>query len=137
MEIKFNEPTPKRPGGGRVLDAPFVFMDIPDYIRQLKDVESWDNKDRNSITLFKNEQLTTVLICLNEAAVIGNNSIEGIMIVQVLEGKIKMQVETEEIELLKGQQIIMHEYISQSIEAIEESILLVTNNTIINLQPEQ
>lgn len=127
MEIKFNEATPKRPMGGRILDAPFVFIDLPNYIRQLQYKEEWDNKDRNSITVFKSDELTTVLICIKEAAVIGSNSIDGLMSVQVLEGKIKMQVETETVELLKGQLINLHAFIQHSIEAMEESILLITN----------
>lgn len=127
MEIKFNEATPKRPMGGRILDAPFVFIDLPNYIRQLQYKEEWDNKDRNSITVFKSDELTTVLICIKEAAVIGSNSIDGLMSVQVLEGKIKMQVETETVELLKGQVINLHAFIQHSIEAMEESILLITN----------
>jgi quercetin dioxygenase-like cupin family protein len=127
MEIKFNEATSKRPMGGRVLDAPFVFIDLPNYIRQLQQTEDWQNKDRNSITVFKSDELTTVLICLKEAAVIGSNSIDGLMSVQVLEGKIQMQVETESVELFKGQAINLHAFIQHSIEAMEESILLITN----------
>ena len=36
MENKRNEATLNRPEGDRVLDAPYVFINIPEFIRQLK-----------------------------------------------------------------------------------------------------
>lgn len=128
MEIRYNEATTNRPEGDRVLNAPFVFIDIQNYIRQLKDEEAWQKTDHNSITVFKNNQVTIVLICLHESAVIENNSIEGLLTIQVLDGKIKMEVETEEIELVKGQLLTLHQYINHSIEAQQDSVLLLTNN---------
>ena len=41
MENKRNEATLNRPEGDRVLDAPYVFINIPEFIRQLKSEEAW------------------------------------------------------------------------------------------------
>ncbi|MES2431586.1 MAG: hypothetical protein V4556_11655 [Bacteroidota bacterium] len=126
MEIKFNDATPNRPEGERVLNAPFVFIDIPDYIRQLLEEDAWEKNDRNSITVYKNERITTVIVCLHESAVINNNSIDGYLSIQVIDGKIKLQIETEDTEMVKGQSVALHRYINHSIEALQDSILLLT-----------
>ena len=41
METKRNEATLNRPEGDRVIDAPYVFMDLDQFILQLKNEESW------------------------------------------------------------------------------------------------
>jgi hypothetical protein len=50
MEIKRNEATLNRPEGDRVIDAPFVFLDIPEFIHQVKKEKAWKKYDRNGIT---------------------------------------------------------------------------------------
>ena len=40
MENKRNEATLNRPEGDRVLDAPYVFVSLPEFIRQLKSEET-------------------------------------------------------------------------------------------------
>jgi quercetin dioxygenase-like cupin family protein len=127
MEIKYNEATLNRPEGDRVLDAPFVFTDFQNYIRQLKQEDAWQKSDRNSITVFKNNQMTVVLICLHQGATIENNSIDGLLSIQVLEGKIRMEIETEEIEIMKHQLMTLHQYVNHSMEAAEDSVVLLTN----------
>ncbi len=127
MEIEYNDATRNRPEGKRVLNAPFVFIDLADYTRQLKNEEAWVKNDRNSITVFKNEQMTTVLICLHEAAVIENNAVDGLISIQVLEGKIKLQVETEESEMISGQIAVLQPFINHELEAMEDCILLLSN----------
>jgi quercetin dioxygenase-like cupin family protein len=128
MENRYNEATIKRPEGNRILDAAFVFVDTEKYIRQLHSEEAWLHNGRNSMTVFKNKQLTIVMICLHDGAVIENNSVDGLLTIQVLEGKIKMEIETEEIEAAKGQLLTLHPYVTHSIEAWEDTVLLLTNN---------
>jgi hypothetical protein len=36
MEIKSNESIDLRPEGGRLMDAPLLSMDVPEFIKQLK-----------------------------------------------------------------------------------------------------
>ena len=134
MKIKYNDATHNRPGGRRILDAPFVFIDLQLYINQLKQEEAWQKSGHNGVTVFKNDQMAEVLICIRENAVIENNSVNGIVSIQVLEGKINMLVETEEIEMATGQLITMHQYINHSIEARKDSVLLIT--TTVDLENE-
>ena len=57
MEAKRNEATLNRPQGDRVLDASYVFINLPAFIRQMKKEEAWGKNDRNGITVFKTDKL--------------------------------------------------------------------------------
>ena len=92
MEIKRNDATLLRPEGDRVLDAPYVFMNFDEFRKQVKDEEAWKKRDRNGITIFKTDNLTTVLTCLHKDASIKKNTVDGLFQVQVLEGKIRKTV---------------------------------------------
>ena len=99
MEIKRNEATLNRPDGDRVLDAPYVFMDLNDFTKQLKDEEAWDKNDRNGITIFKTDGLTTVLTCLHKDAGIKDNMVDGLFQVQVLSGKIRVSTDDGDMDM--------------------------------------
>ncbi|MBK5269808.1 MAG: hypothetical protein JJE22_02220, partial [Bacteroidia bacterium] len=62
MKSKSNEATALRPEGDRVLNAPLVEMDLNKFIAQLKQETTWADSDRNSITVFKSDNMTIVLI---------------------------------------------------------------------------
>lgn len=68
MEIKYNESTDLRPEGERLMDAPLVTMDIPDFIKKIKKEPAWENKDRNAMTVYKTDGMRIVLIALHKGA---------------------------------------------------------------------
>jgi len=125
MEMKRNEATLNRPEGDRVIDAPYVFMNLGQFIKQLKDEETWSKNDRNGITIFKTENLTTVLICLHKDAMIKDNSVDGILQVQVLSGKIRVTTADGDIDMEEGEMIVFHPGIRHTIEALKKSTLLL------------
>ena len=125
MELKRNEATLNRPEGDRVIDAPYVFMDLGQFIKQLKNEETWGKNDRNGITIFKTENLTTVLICLHKDAMIKDNSVDGILQVQVLSGKIRVTTADGDIDMEEGEMIVFHPGIGHTIEALKKSSLLL------------
>ena len=125
MEIKRNEATLNRPEGDRVLDAPYVFMDIEERIKQLKDEEAWDKNDRNGITIFKTDRLTTVLTCLRKKATIKDNTVDGLFQVQVLNGRIRITTDDGDTEMKEGEMIVFHSGIKHSIEALKKSTLIL------------
>lgn len=126
MEIKRNEATPNRPEGDRVLDAPYVFADLPAFAEQVKDEKTWGKSDRNAITVFKTKGMTITLSALKCAAVIKDNTVNGFFTVQVLEGKIKMETLEGDIEMDQQQLITFHPGLPHSIEAITDTVLLLT-----------
>ena len=129
MERKRNEATLNRPEGDRVLDAPYVFIDVNEYTRQLREEDAWTKNDRNGITVFKTDQLTMVVVCLHEKAVLKNNVIDGIVTIQVVEGKIRISTPDGDVDIRQNQIVTFHRCLDHSIEALDESVMILTNNT--------
>lgn len=129
MENKRNEATLNRPEGDRVLDAPYVFINIPDFIRQLKSEEAWQKNDRNGITVFKSGRVSMVLTCLHAKAVMHDVLVDGIFTIHVLEGIIRVRTPDGEVDMQANQVMTFHQLVDHSIEAQMDSVLLFTNNS--------
>ncbi len=125
MEIKRNEATLNRPDGDRVIDAPYVFINFEAFIDQVKEEEAWHKSDRNGITLFKTDELTTVLTRLHKNASLKDNEVDGLFQVQVLEGKIRIETEDGDVEMKEGEMIVFHPQLKHTIEAEKKSTLLL------------
>jgi quercetin dioxygenase-like cupin family protein len=125
MEMKRNDATMLRPEGDRVLDAPYVFMDFDEFTKKVKDEEAWEKRDRNGITLFKTDNLTTVLTCLHKDASIDDNSVDGLFQVQVLDGKIRITTDDGDAEMRQGEMVVFHPNVQHSIKAVKKSTLLL------------
>src|SRR5690606_4157723 len=82
-EIKYNEATPLRPEGDRLLDAQMVLMDLAEFQKQIKDEKAWKEGDRNAITLFKSDGMRVVLIALHAGSEMKTHTAPGIISVQV------------------------------------------------------
>jgi quercetin dioxygenase-like cupin family protein len=126
MEVKYNESTELRPEGGRLLDATLVSIDIPDFINQIKSEPAWEKNDRNARTVYKTDGMSIVLVALHEDAVMARHTADGIISVQVLEGKINFITDGQSVELEKGQMIALHKGEPHSVAAIKESVFLLT-----------
>ena len=126
MEIKQNESTELRPEGSRVMDAPVVTIDMPDFLRQIKEEPTWKNSDRNAMTIYKTAEMRMVLIALHEDAVIEKHLANGVISVQVLEGEINFIVNGDSYNLKAGQVIALHRKVHHTVAAIKESVFLLT-----------
>jgi len=125
MEMKRNEATLNRPEGDRVIDASYVVVNMDQFTKQIKNEAAWDKNDRNGITVFKTDNLTTVLTCLHKDALIKDNSIDGIFQVQVLGGRIRVTTADGDIDMEEGEMIVFHPGIRHTIEAMKKSTLLL------------
>ncbi|WP_018614490.1 cupin domain-containing protein [Segetibacter koreensis] len=126
MENKSNEATPQRPEGDRVLDAALVTMDLNHLMEQVRKESSWKDSDRNSITIFKSDNMRVVLIGLHSGAELKTHTANGIISVQVLEGLIKFTTEQNTVELQKGQMLTLHKKIPHGVVALKETFFLLT-----------
>lgn len=131
MEVKRNLATKNRPKGDRVLDAPVLLVDIVRSINQLKEENAWIKNDRNGMTVFKSPGLAVVLVMLKADASITKNMSDGVLVVKVHSGHIRVRIEmpTSELEVRKDQMIILHPHVEYSIIALKESVVLLTTNS--------
>ena len=129
MENKRNEATLNRPEGDRVLDAPYVFINIAEFIHQVKSEEAWQKNDRNGITVFKTGRVTMVLTCLHAKAILKDTLVDGIFTVQVIEGIVRVKTPDGDVDMQANQIMAFHQLVDNSIEALTDSVLLFTNNT--------
>ncbi len=126
MEIKHNESTELRPEGERVMDAPLVSIDIPQFIKQLKSEPAWEKNDRNAMTVYKTNGMRIVLIALHENAIMKRHTADGIISVQVLDGEINFTTDDQTVVLKKGKMIALHKGLPHSVVATKESVFLLT-----------
>lgn len=126
MENKSNDATPQRPDGERILNAPLVQMNLEEFIKQIKSETTWADSDRNSVTLFKSETMRIVLIGLHENAELKPHKANGIISVQVIEGKIEFTAEEQITHLEQRQMIALQENIIHSVKALTESFFILT-----------
>ena len=126
IEKKSNDATALRPEGDRILNAPFVEMDLNNFIIQIKEEITWTTTDHNSITIFKSDNTTVVLIGMHQNAELKRHKAYGDIHVQVLEGKINFCTEQQTVSLKKGQMIALKADIPHSVQALDESFFLLT-----------
>ncbi len=126
MENKSNEATALRPEGKRQLNARLVEIDLNKFIAELKQETTWADTDHNSITVFKSDTTTIVLIGLHENAELKEHTAIGNISVQVLDGKINFLAEEKIFSLAKGQMITLEANVPHSVTALKESFFLLT-----------
>jgi quercetin dioxygenase-like cupin family protein len=129
MEEKFNEATQQRPEGDRAMDATLVTIDLPLFIKRIKQESTWKDSDRNAITVFKTNGMRLVLIALQAGAEMKTHIADGIISVQVIDGRMKFNADNRSVELNTGQMLALHKGVPHSVLAIEETIFLLTLTT--------
>lgn len=124
--IRENHATAQRPEGDRILDAALVEMDLNKFLTQLKSEKAWIDGDRNSVTIFKSETMRIVLLGLHEHAELKAHKANGVISVQVLEGKIEFATADRKSVLEKGQMVALQANVVHSVTALSESFFLLT-----------
>jgi quercetin dioxygenase-like cupin family protein len=129
MEPKFNAATPQRPTGERPLDAPWLVADLPTPITQLRQENTWQEGDRNAITLFKTAGLTIVLLQLRAGATLSVGISEGLLSLHLLKGRLQLEADSAEPlpALNPGQLLALHAGVPYRVTALtDEATLLLT-----------
>lgn len=124
--VTANEATPLRPEGDRILNAPLVRMDLQEFMTKIKNEETWKSGDRNSMTIFKSDRMRIVLLGLRANAELKPHKANGVISVQVIQGKIEFGTDDERCTLENGQMLALHENIMHSVKALEDSFFLLT-----------
>jgi quercetin dioxygenase-like cupin family protein len=125
-EVNFIENSPLDPNGSALQNKAMIVIDLPAFQQQIKQKQTWKNKDRNAITLFKNTITRLVLVTLQAGAEMKTHRAVKSISLQVLEGKLKLSTEQESTELGAGQLFVFPAGIPHSLSAIEETVFLLT-----------
>ena len=126
MQEKYNESTINRPEGERPISAPLILIDIPSYIKQIKNEKAWDENDRNSITVFKSDKLRVLIVALHKKAEMHTERPQNILSIQMIRGKIKLYTNEKTTVVEEDQLLVLHENISYRVEAVKKSVFLLT-----------
>jgi quercetin dioxygenase-like cupin family protein len=119
-------PSKPRPDTDRPLDAPALNFDIDTAIEKIKREEDWKLGKHSSIALLKSENMRIVLVAMPSGSEMKAHQAKGQISVQVLEGKINFLVESNSTILPKNHLLTLHENITHSVTAIENSVFLLT-----------
>ncbi|MCX2454365.1 cupin domain-containing protein [Pedobacter sp. PLR] len=103
-----------------------VTLNLTALIKQLKEEDTYQTSDRNSITLFKSDGMRIVLIALREGAEMKTHRAPGIISVQVIEGGISFETEQKTAERSAGQMLALHAGIPHRVTARKDSVFLLT-----------
>jgi len=127
MVIRNNDATINRPEGDRILNAPYVFINLPDFLRIIKEEKAWIISDRNSITVFKGDGLSVVLTALRKGATLEKVQTEGYMSLQLLEGVVSVNTPDGNMDLKLNEMMVFSPSIQYSVSATEESSFLLSH----------
>jgi quercetin dioxygenase-like cupin family protein len=65
---------------------------------------------------------------MNTGARIGENSISGTVTIQIVEGEVELKADEDVVTLHAGQIVMLHEEVTHSLLATEETVMLLTNH---------
>lgn len=126
MENTNIDATHNRPEGDRKIDSAVLLIDLPAFIKQIKDEKAWGQNDRNAITVFKTDRMRIVLVALHRKATMQTEHSENIISVQVLKGKISVATNSASTEVDKEMILALHKKVPYTITASKKSIFLLT-----------
>jgi quercetin dioxygenase-like cupin family protein len=121
MTAQRPHPTTERP-----LDAPLLTFDLPALLTQIKGEDTWHKHSRNAMTLYKGQGLRVVLVAMHAGTTIPSHRADSPISLQVIEGVLKFSTDAQTVTLSQGQLLALHAGISHDVEAVEESVFLLT-----------
>lgn len=113
-------------GGGRHLADALRELDLAEEARSLREEETWQREGHSARTLVKNESLRIVLIDLHEGARLGEHRAVSRISIQVLTGRVRVELPGETRDLAAGRLLAIDEAILHDVQALEQSSILLT-----------
>jgi quercetin dioxygenase-like cupin family protein len=103
-----------------------VSLSIMDEVARLKEKPEWSSEDRLAVSLVKDDALNILLLVLKERARLAEHRTKGPIAVHVLSGAVRFSAGSEQVVLSSGSMAALDRNIVHSLEAIEESAVLLT-----------
>jgi len=110
----------------RTLTGPVLAFHLADEIASLKQEPSWQQGDRNGRTLVHEPLLRIVLSIMKSKAQLSEHRAEGPVSIQALEGHLRLTVAETVVDLRPGQVAVVEAAVTHELEAIDESVFLLT-----------
>ncbi len=110
-----------RPSAGGMLS-----LNIMDEADHLKTRPEWPSQDRLAASLVKDDALNVLLMVLKKGARLAEHRTKGPIVVHVLSGFVRFSAESKSLELSSGNMAALDRNIVHELEALEESIVLLT-----------
>lgn len=116
--------SPERPP--RTLTGPALSFDLAQEIAALQQEEAWARGDRNARTLVEEPGLRVVLTMLRAGARIREHRTDGWVVIQALDGYVRIESPGETIDLVAGRLLSLQPGVPHDVDAITESAFLLT-----------
>ena len=107
------------------LAAEHMLLDLGEVVTELHGGSS-PGQQRRAVTLVKQSGLSLVLVHLHAGGTLQEHGAPGAATVQVLDGRVKVEIGSETVEAPAGRLIAFDAGVRHSVEALEESTLLLT-----------
>ena len=107
------------------LTAEHMLLDLGEVVTELHG-RGGTGQDRGSITLVKQSGMSIVLTHLHKGATMQEHHAPGPASVQVLDGRVRVQVGDEVLDAPAGRLVAFDARVQHSVEAVEDSTLLLT-----------
>jgi quercetin dioxygenase-like cupin family protein len=103
-----------------------VWLNIMDEAARLKARPEWSSEDRLAVSLVKDDALNILLMVLKKGARLAEHRTKGPIAVQVLSGSVRFSAGSKDVELASGSMAVLDRNVVHELEALEESIVLLT-----------
>jgi len=116
--------SPQRPP--HELSEPVTILDLLQEADALRREPAWTQGDRNAKTFVKEADLRVVLTILKQGTMIREHQVPGTAIVQVLSGRVRLRLPSQEVDLPAGRLVILERDLPHDVEALEESAFVIS-----------
>jgi len=112
---------PDRPVG-----SPLLHVRLAEHLERLKRESTWGERGRNALTLTKEPGLRLVLMVLGKGTKISEHQAAGPLTLHVLSGAVTFRTRDRADTLGAGELIVLEAAIYHEVEALQESVVLLT-----------
>ena len=113
-------------GQSRRLDALMLRLDLPQELEELRQGAPFQTNGHNGKTLVKHPDLRVVLMAFERGATLRQHRTVGRLTLQILEGRVRLTLGSEQTELSTGMLLALGPSVSHDLEAVEASAVLLT-----------
>ena len=110
-----------RPSAGGMLS-----LSIMDEVARLKAKPEWLSENRLAVSLVKDDSLNILLMVLKKGARLAEHRTRGPIAVQALSGSVRFSAGSKDAELSSGSIAALDRNIVHELEALDESVVLLT-----------